>query len=127
VSRFAFIAAIAIAVPAYAQTAYFAAIPDLPIAPGLHESENPFGALFSGAQGDIVLAHARGSAAPDDVARFYADSLSALGWAYQPGPRDDGLAFARGRERLILHIEPQGGETYLRVRLIVQPASMNAD
>jgi len=115
----------AIAAPAYAQTAYFAAIPDLPIAPGL--SERPLGSLFSGGQGDIVLAHARGAAAPEDVARFYADSLSALGWAHSPAPADDGLMFARGRERLILHIEPLDDGTLLRVRLIVRPASMNAD
>lgn len=124
-SRFAFIAAIACAAPAFAETSYFADIPDLPIAPGM--SETPTLGAFASDRGDLILAAAHGSAPPQSVERFYAESLSALGWAYEPAPREDGLLYQRGRERLILHVEPRDGGTYLRVRLIVRPASMNAD
>jgi hypothetical protein len=126
-SRFAFIAALSCAAPAFADTAYFAAIPDLPVAPGMSETADLLGAMFAGASGELILATAHGAAAPDVVERFYGESLSALGWAYTPGPREEGLMFMRGRERLILHIEPRGGGTYLRVRLIARPAPTNAD
>lgn len=120
-------ATICCAGPAFADTAYFAAIRDLPIAPGLSESEVLLGTTFSGSTGDIILADAHGSAASDAVERFYGESLSALGWAYAPSRREDGMMFVRGRERLILHIEPRDGGTYLRVRLIARPAPSNAD
>jgi hypothetical protein len=126
-SRFAFIAALSCTAPAFADTAYFAAIPDLPVAPGMSESPGPFLAAFSSTSGELILANARGSATPVAVERFYSDSLSALGWAYTPGPRNDGMTFVRGRERLILHIEPRDGGTSLRVRLIARPAPSNAD
>lgn len=115
------------AAPAFADTAYFAAIPDLPLAPDMSESADPFLAAFSSTSGELILATAHGSATPDDVERFYGDSLSALGWAYTPGRREDGMMFVRGRERLILHIEPRDGGTYLRVRLIARPTPSNAD
>lgn len=126
-SRFAFIAGIVCAAPAFADTAYFAAIPDLPIAPGLSESTDPLLAMFSSGGGELIMAAAHGRAAPDAVERFYGDSLSALGWAYAPSRREDGLMFVRGRERLILHIEPRDSGTYLRVRLIARPTPSNAD
>jgi hypothetical protein len=127
VSRFIFTVALATAASAYAETAYFAAIPDLPVAPGLTESEHPLGSFASAESAELVLAAAEGEATPQSVRRFYTESLSALGWSYEPASRDDDLTFLRGRERLILHIEPQGNRTYLRARLIVRPASMNAD
>jgi hypothetical protein len=120
VSRFVFAAAIAFAAPAFAETAYFADIPDLPIAPGLSEGEAPLGALFASDRGDLVMAAAHGSASAESVERFYMESLSALGWAYEPAPREEGLKFQRGRERLTLQVEQQGGGSYLRVRLIVR-------
>lgn len=128
VSRALFLTALMCAAPAFAETSYFAAIPDLPVAPGLSETENAFGTQFSSDSGDLVLAFAWGTATPESVARFYGESLSALGWSSQPMARgEEDLAFIRGRERLIVHIEPQGAGTYLRVRLIVRPASMNVD
>jgi hypothetical protein len=127
VSRLVFTAALMCAAPAFADTTYFAAIPDLPIAPGLGESADPLVAAFSSTSGELILANAHGAARPDTVERFYGESLSALGWAYTPGRREDGMMFVRGRERLILHIEPRDGGTYLRVRLIARPAPSNAD
>lgn len=126
-SRFVFATAIACAAPAYAQTTYFTAIPDLPIATGLSESEHPLASFAGANNAELVIADAHGPTPAPLVERFYSESLSALGWSYDPTPREDGLTFMRGRERLVLHIEPQGTGSYLRVRLIVRPASMNAD
>ncbi|MEQ1491761.1 MAG: hypothetical protein ABL932_14555 [Terricaulis sp.] len=124
---FVLVAAVVCAAPAYAETAYFAALPDLPVASGLTESVNQLASFAASEDSGLVIASAHGSAAPEDVRRFYMDSLSALGWAYEPAQRDADLTFLRGRERLVLHIEPHDGGTYLGVRLIVRPASMNAD
>jgi hypothetical protein len=126
-SRSAFAAALICAAPAYAQAAYFAAIPDLPVAAGLTESTNQLASFAAGEDSGLVIASAHGAVSPAQVRAFYMDSLSALGWACEPAQRDEDLTFLRGRERLILHIEPQNGGTYLSVRLIVRPASMNAD
>ena len=124
-SRFAFAFALVCAGPAFAETSYFAAIPDLPIAPGLRET--PSGAAFNGARGDLVMAAAEGRAPASDVERFYMESLSGLGWSYLPAPRDEGLTFIRDRERLVLRMETEGGATRLDVRLIVRPVPTNAD
>ncbi|MCX7359405.1 MAG: hypothetical protein NT015_14845 [Alphaproteobacteria bacterium] len=126
-SRFAFAAAFVCIAPAYAETTYFSAIPDLPVAAGLIESANQFASFAASEDSGLVIASAHGSASPDRVRSFYMDNLSALGWAYEPARRDEDLTFLRGRERLVLHIEAQSSETYLTVRLIVAPASMNAD
>jgi hypothetical protein len=69
----------------------------------------------------MFVLHARGDVAPEEVERFYTDSLSALGWAFVPGEEEQ-LAFVRGRERLTLLIAPLGEGTILRVSLIVSPA-----
>ena len=74
----------------------------------------------------MFVLHARGEAAPEDVRRFYAESLPALGWAFEPGDAEE-LSYLRGRERLTLLIAPLGEGTILRATLIVRPASMNAD
>jgi len=126
-SRFAFIAALVCAAPAGAETTYFAAIPDLPVAAGLTESPNLLASFAASEDSGLVIASAHGSVPPEQVRRFYMDSLSALGWAYEPAERDHDLTFLRGRERLIIHVEQQNSGTYLGVRLIVSPASMNAD
>ncbi|MBL8546622.1 MAG: hypothetical protein JNL81_09155 [Hyphomonadaceae bacterium] len=126
-SRFVFTAALVCAAPAFAETAYFAAIPDVPVATGLAESPNLLASFAAGEDSGLVMAAAHGATTPANVRAFYMDSLSALGWAYQPAAPDQDLTFLRGRERLVLHIEPRDGGTYLGVRLIVRPASMNAD
>lgn len=121
------VATIILATPAYAQTAYFATIPDLPVASGLSESPSQIASFAAGQDSGIVIAAAHGSASPAQVRSFYMESLSPLGWAYEPTQADENLTFLRGRERLVIHVEPQGGGTHLGVRLIVSPASMNAD
>lgn len=122
-----FIAALVCASPAWAETAYFSAIPDVPIAPGLDEVLDPVQPSIVAWGSELTLASAHGRTSPEDVARFYRESLSPLGWSFEPSPRAQDLAFIRGRERLNLHIEAQDEGTFLRVRLIVQPASMDAD
>ena len=126
-SRFVFAAVFVCASPAYAETAYFTAVRDLPVATGLSESANLLASFAAGEDSGLVIASAHGAATPESVRAFYMGSLSALGWAYEPSMRDEDLTFLRGRERLVLHIERQSGGTYLGVRLIVRPASMNAD
>lgn len=120
-----FALALVCAAPAFAETAYFASIPDLPIAPGLREA--PAGAAFNGSRGDLVMTAAEGRTPAADVERFYMESLSGLGWSYLPAPRDEGLTFVRDRERLVLRMETQDGATHLDVRLIVRPVPTNAD
>lgn len=123
----AFAATFLCAAPAYAQTTYFAAIPDLPVATGLVETPNELASFAASDDAGLVIVAARGPADANGVRSFYMNSLSQLGWAYEPSQREEDLMFMRGRERLIIHIEPQGAETYLGIRLIVRPASMNAD
>lgn len=124
-SRFVSALALVCAAPAFAETNYFASIPDLPIAPGLRETLA--GAAFNGLRGDLVMAAAEGSASSADVERFYMESLSGLGWSYLPAPREEGLTFVRDRERLVLRMDARDGATHLDVRLIVRPVPTNAD
>lgn len=120
------IGAIVCAAPAYAETTYFALVPDLPIAPGLAEMPSSFGPISYADGSEMFVLHARGERAPEDVQRFYAESLSALGWAFEPAG-EEALSYLRGRERLTLLIAPLGDGTLMRATLIITPASMNAD
>jgi hypothetical protein len=122
----AFVAAIIWGAPAFAHTAYFTLVPDLPIAPGLAEMEGALGPMSYADGAEMFVMHARGVAAPENVERFYAESLSALGWAFE-GAEGEQLAYRRGRERLTLLIAPLGAGTVLRVTLIATPAATNAD
>lgn len=121
-----FIAALVCIAPAHAQTAYFSLIPDLPLAPGLAEMDSSIGPMRFADGGETFVLHARGETSPEDVRRFYGETLSALGWAFEPGG-DEELSYLRGRERLTLLIAPLGEGTVMRATLIITPASMNAD
>lgn len=114
------------AASAHADTRYFSAMEDLPLAPGLSEA-GP-GLWFDDPNGRITGAMAHGSVAPEAVRRFYLDTLPALGWALSPGAGVDGeLVFLRGRERLALAITARNGGAELEARLFVRPASMRGD
>lgn len=126
-SRQIFIATLICAAPAYAETTYFAAIPDLPVASGLTESASQPASFAADENSALVIVTAHGSVAPENVRAFYMNSLSALGWAYEPVEGDGELTFLRGRERLVLRVEPHEGGSHLGVRLVVSAASMNAD
>ena len=125
-SRFALIAAIVCASPAYAEVRFFVAIEDLPLAPGLEETGPPF--WFDDANGRIIGVIARGPTHPAQVRRFYLDTLPALGWGFTPGAGVDGeLVFQRGRERLALDISPYYGGAQVETRLFIRPAPSRGD
>ena len=112
-----------LAAPAHAQTAYFAAIPDLPLPPGF--SEAPADAAFEGA-GRVVFAEALADGDQALPARdFYYETLPQLGWA--TSIEGGAVVFQRGRERLHLFLIREGAHVRLRVQLAAQPASMNTD
>lgn len=121
-----FVAALVCAMPASAQAAYFTLVPDLPIAPGLTEMDSSLGPMSYADGSEMFVLHARGNTSPEEVQRFYAESLSALGWAFEPGG-DEQLSYLRGRERLTLLIAPLGDGALMRATLTITPASMNAD
>lgn len=124
VSRFAFIAAIACATPALAETAYFASINDLPLPLGFTDTRT--GSSFDSDAGRIVIVHAEGPASLAAVRDFYDAALPPLGWSFSP-QADGAMVFQRGRERLDFSLDRNGENTRLDVRLVVRPASMNAD
>jgi hypothetical protein len=101
------------ALPAFAaETAYFSALPDLPVAPGL--SEAPDSAVrFDQPEGRVVVLQASGVVQESEIKSFYQKALPALGW--QPG--GDGR-FTRDHEALTLEIKPQQvGQVRLNVLL----------
>jgi hypothetical protein len=121
VSRFAFIAAFMCAAPAFADTAYIAAIPDLPIAEGLEEAGDNW--EFSDAGVRVFGAAARGRATAGLVRAFYQDALPALGWALSVGSGGENeTVYLRGREQLELSIHQRGEDVLLEVRVFVNPA-----
>ncbi len=125
-SRILLAALVSFAASAHAETRYFAAMEDLPLAPGLAETGPGF--WFDDANGRITGAMAHGAVAPEAVRRFYLDALPALGWALSPGAGVEGeLVFLRGPERLALAISARDGGTELEARLFVRPASMRGD
>jgi|CXWL01.1.fsa_nt_gi hypothetical protein len=123
-SRALFALALICAAPAFAETRFFGAVEDLPLAPGLAEIGAGFS--FSGADGRIIAAEAEGRAAPGSVRDFYLAALPALGWSFSPGG-EEGFAFRRGRERLTLLVSPRADGSRLEARLVVRPAAMSDD
>jgi hypothetical protein len=124
VSRFAFLAALIVAAPAFAEARYFSELPDLPLPPGFTETNTAAG--FDGAHGRLVVADAMGVATSAQVQNFYAESLPALGWSVSP-TNDGTIVFVRGREELRLELTSTGGRTHVHVQLIVRPAPSNGD
>lgn len=107
--------AVALAAPAFAQTAYFSAADDLPLPPGFAESAPP--AVFEAAEGRIVALSAEGPGEGLAIRDFYYAALPPLGWAI--GQRDDGaLEFRRGRERLTFTLERVGARWLLGAQLV---------
>jgi hypothetical protein len=118
-SRFAFIAALTLAAPAFAQAGYFAEIDDLPLPPGFAQLAPA--SIVEGPDGRLVVAYAEGRARGLAVREFYYEALPQLGWAVSP--RDDGaLSFVRGRERLSFTLVQNGERARLGVRLVTTPA-----
>jgi len=99
-----------------ADTAYFSALPDLPLAPGLTE-EADSAVRFDQPEGRIVVLQAVGAAQVSDIMNFYAKTLPALGWTMKaPGQ------YSRDKEVLQMEVKPaqaaaKGRQTRLQVML----------
>ncbi|HRP10610.1 MAG TPA: hypothetical protein PLK37_06225 [Terricaulis sp.] len=114
-TRALFIAALVLATPAFAQTAYFSVLDDLPLPPGFSESAPP--GVFEAPEGRILALSAEGAGEGLAVRDFYYETLPALGWAEHR--RGDGaLEFRRGRERLSFTLERAGGRLLLGVQVV---------
>jgi len=123
-SRFVFAAAIVFAAPAFAETTYFSAVEDIPLPSGFAESPGWSMATEAGA---LTEARAEGPGGVADARAFYERSLPVLGWSLSV-EGDGSLAFIRGRERLMFGFAASSADrTTIRARLLVRPASMNAD
>ncbi|MFT3728442.1 MAG: hypothetical protein QM759_11515 [Terricaulis sp.] len=122
-SRVVFLAALAMAAPAYADTRYFTELSDVPM-PSSFAEINTVG--FDNAQTRLVVADAAGAQNPTDVRSFYTESLPALGWSQSP-TTDGSLVFVRGRERLLLDVSEAGGRTHLHVQLVVRAPPPGGD
>jgi len=100
---------------AFAGEAFLTSIEDVPLAPGLTETANG-GVVFDSPSGRIVEATATGSAAADQVAKFYAETLPQLGWQ-ETGK----LTFKRDTETLRITVEPGRTPAPLTVRFNLTP------
>jgi hypothetical protein len=122
-SRAFVIAALMLATPAFAETRYFAEIPDLPLPPGFTQQGTAIS--FENGEGRIISVAAEGGGEMLAVRDFYYDTLPQLGW----GESVEGSAavFVRGRERLTFFIERDGDRIKLRAQLIIGAASMAPD
>jgi hypothetical protein len=124
VSRFVFTAALICAAPAFADTAYFSSIEDLPLPAGFVERP---GWSMATDQGALIEARAEGPGVVADVRVFYEESLPALGWSLSPQV-DGNLVFVRARDRLIFAFAaPSADQVSIRVRLLTDPVPTNAD
>jgi hypothetical protein len=116
VNRFVFIAASTFAAPVCAETAYFAHIQDVPIAPGLTETADQF--EFSNAEGRMLGARASGRAEAEQARMYYQSALPALGWSLSVGSGGENeTVYLRGREQLSLSFHQRGEELRLEVLL----------
>jgi hypothetical protein len=101
-------------VSAQAGEGYIAAIPDLPLMPGLTEVPER-GLVFDKPGGRIVEAFAEGSMALRAVLAFYDETLPQLGWRREaPG------AYLREGERLRLDLAPDAAGVTVHFRLSPQ-------
>jgi hypothetical protein len=111
-----FLAAIASAAPAHAETAYFSQIEDLPMPAGFTETADR--TEFSNDEVRIISVSASGRAQAERVRGFYGETLSALGWAISLGSGGENeTTYLRGREQLSLSFHQRGDELLLEVLL----------
>ena len=106
-------AALLAANPVVAQQAFFTAVSDLPLMPGLVEAAEA-ALVFDNPAGRIVELAATGAVAESAVRDFYAETLPQLGWE----PAGDGR-YVREGELLTLAVE--AGEGGLIVRFSIAP------
>jgi hypothetical protein len=94
-----------------ALAAFFAAVEDMPIMPGLNE-EPGASTVFDKPEGRIVQLVAAGRVERDRVLKFYADALPQLGWR-----RTAEGNWRREAEQLRLEVRPKGGDSELRIQI----------
>jgi hypothetical protein len=103
------------ALPAFAaSTAYFSALPDLPLAPNLNE-EAGSAVRFDQPEGRIIILQATGKSQAPEINGFYYKTLPALGWKQQDGNR-----YTRDRESLTWDVKPMGNGQN-RLNVLVKP------
>lgn len=92
---------------------------DAPLMPGLSERPD-LGFAFDVESGRIARIVLEGQATPEAVLRYYAQALTALGWASDPKTE----SYLRDDERAHLHVEPvgPGARIVIDIQPIVQPA-----
>ncbi len=95
---------------------YFAAIDDLPVAPGMAEDESA-SVVFDSPAGRIVTVVATGSARLADLRTYYGSALPALGW--EPQSAD---AYVREGETLTFSYSRDGDRLTMRIRLATSGA-----
>lgn len=95
---------------------YFAAIDDLPVAPGMTEDENA-SVVFDSPAGRIVTVVATGSALLSDLRTYYRSALPALGW--EPQSAD---AYVREGATLTFTYSRDGDRLTMRIRLATSGA-----
>lgn len=106
-------------VPAFAaETAYFSALREMPVAPNLTEDVNS-AVRFDQPEGRIIVMQASGFAQSAEITDFYNKTLPALGW------KSTGTnSFSRDQEVLILDIKPlntNGTKSGNRLNILVKP------
>lgn len=91
--------------PARAGEAFLKGFDDVPLPGGFTTVDSPAPTVFDSPYGRLAEAYARGPGPLAEARAFYARTLPQLGWTALPG---EGLAFARGDERLSLEFTAQG-------------------
>lgn len=118
-SRLVFALAVFCAAPAFADTRYFTSIEDLPIPPGLEETDPRFEFFDTGAS--IVGASAEGRAEAEQVRAYYQTVLPELGWALSVGSGGENeIVYRRGRQELSLSFHQRAEVLELQVQLFSQ-------
>ncbi|MEK9646115.1 MAG: hypothetical protein VW547_11285 [Alphaproteobacteria bacterium] len=95
---------------------YFAAIDDLPVAPGMTEDENA-SVVFDSPAGRIITVIATGNAQLADLRTYYRSALPALGW--DPQSAD---AYVREGATLTFTYSGEGDRLTMRIRLATSGA-----
>jgi hypothetical protein len=99
-----------------AGAAFVAGIEDLPLMPGLNET-NTESVVFATPTGRIIQAIASGEVTRQQVMKFYGETLPELGWCI----RGAGVFLREGELLLVEVSEEQGSAT--TVRFTVEPAA----
>jgi hypothetical protein len=119
VNRFAFIAALVAATPAFAETSYFAQIEDLPIPAGLEETSDHVEMTDAGVR--MLSSSARGPGSAEQARMYYQQTLPALGWSLSLGSGGENeTVYIRGREQLSLSFFQRAEELEVQVLLFIR-------